>query len=279
MKKIHGIISVIRPEDGLFGAVGVYVGWAVASERILPHNFLPVLFSSLSTFLLIGVLNIFNDLGDIDIDRLIHTKRALASGSISEGFSKFYLAGLLLSSAALAILAAFFAHSILLSIIFFSGLVLGLLYEIRFKKQGMPGNITIAILLFLPFLLGASISGITHTVVILCMMAFVTGMAKEIINDVKDVEGDRGHRKTLPNTLGVKPSLLLAIVFLILTILISAIPVLLEGVIVPYMVFIGTADLILVSVMIISFYRPVIAHRLHSLGMVLSIPAFLSLSF
>ncbi|MBN1539801.1 MAG: UbiA family prenyltransferase [Candidatus Thermoplasmatota archaeon] len=279
MKRIRGTISVIRPEDGLFGAVGVYVGWAVASGRFLGGNFLPVLFSSLSTFLLIGVLNIFNDLGDIDIDRLIHSRRALASGAISEGFSKFYLAGLLLSSAALAIIAAFFAHSVMLPIIFFAGLILGLLYEVRFKKQGFPGNLTIAVLMFLPFLMGASVSGITPTVIVLCMMAFVTGVAKEIINDVKDVEGDRGRRRTLPNTLGVKPSLLFAIVFLMLTIIISAIPLFLEGLMVTYLVLIGIADLLLISVMVISFYRPVIAHRLHSLGMVLSIPAFLSLSF
>jgi len=79
--------------------------------------------------------------------------------------------------------------------------------------------------------------------------------------------------------MGVKPSLLFAIVFLFLTIIISVIPILIEGMMVTYMVFIGLADLLLVSVMIISFYRPVVAHRLHSLGMVLSIPAFLSLTF
>ncbi|MGA1873315.1 MAG: UbiA family prenyltransferase [Thermoplasmatota archaeon] len=279
MKTLKGIITVIRPEDGMLGSVGVYVGWVVANQSLISTGLLPVILASISTFLLVGVLNILNDLGDVDIDKLIHSKRALASGGLSRGFSKYYLIGLLLSSAASAILAALIAGTMLLPIIFFTGLLLGLMYEIRFKKRGFSGNVTIAVLLFFPFLMGASIVGITETVIILCLMAFVTGMAKEIINDVKDAEGDHGHRRTLPHTLGIKPSLLFAIFFLVLTILISAIPVLLEGLMVTYLVFIGIADLLLVSVMILSFYRPVAAHRLHSLGMVVSIPAFLSLSF
>ena len=279
MRKVRGIISVLRPEDGSLGAVGVYVGWAVASGKLISADIVPMVLASISTFLLVGVLNIFNDLGDIDIDKLIHSKRALASGSISEGFSKYYLIALLLSSAALAVMAAVLAGAIMLPLIFIIGLLLGLMYELRLKKQGLPGNIVIGILIFLPFLIGGSLVGITPTIVILCLMAFVTGMAKEIINDVKDAEGDKGRRKTLPHTLGIKPSLLFAIVFLFLTIIISVIPILIEGMMVTYMVFIGLADLLLVSVMIISFYRPVVAHRLHSLGMVLSIPAFLSLTF
>ncbi|MGA1820105.1 MAG: UbiA family prenyltransferase [Thermoplasmatota archaeon] len=279
MRKVRGIISVLRPEDGVFGAVGVYVGWAVASGKLVSTDIVPMVLASISTFLLVGVLNIFNDLGDIDIDKLIHSKRALASGSLSQLFSKFYLAGLLLSSAALAVIAAILAQSFLLPMIFFLGLFLGLMYEIRFKKQGLSGNITIAILLILPFLMGASLVGVTPIILILCLMAFVTGIAKEIINDVKDAEGDKGIRRTLPHTLGVKPSLLFAIVFLFLTIIISAIPLLLEGMMVTYLVFIGLADMLLVSVKKLSFYRPITAHRLHSLGMVLSIPAFLSLTF
>lgn len=278
MRRIRGIFSVIRPEDGLLASFGVWIGWAVAARKFFPSEPLSLILASVSTFFLVGALNILNDMGDLDIDKLIHSKRALASGSISLGFSKFYLLGLLLASTILAISAAVISSSPLLLGIFTAGVTLGLLYEIRFKKRGLQGNIVIAVMVFLPLILGASIHGITPIVVILSIMAFLTALAKEIINDVKDVEGDKGHRSTLPNTVGVKPSLVYAKILLTSVIILSLVPVLMIGIDIPYLIFIGMADLLLLIVMFISYHKPVLAHRLHSMGMVLSLPAFLSLS-
>ncbi|MGA1821051.1 MAG: UbiA family prenyltransferase, partial [Thermoplasmatota archaeon] len=144
--------------------------------------------------------------------------------------------------------------------------------------KGFQGNVVIAVMVFLPFILGASISGITPIIIILCIMAFLTSLAKEIINDVKDIEGDRGYRSTLPNTMGIKRSLAMARILLVLVILISLVPVMMLGIDIIYLIFIGMADLLLIVVMFTSYHRPVLAHRLHSAGMVLSLPAFLSLS-
>ncbi|MGA1847929.1 MAG: UbiA family prenyltransferase [Thermoplasmatota archaeon] len=278
MKTIKGIISIIRPEDGALGAAGVYIGWAVASGSFLPQHPLSLILSSISTFLLIGVLNIFNDIEDLDIDKLIHSRRAIASGNISLGFSRFYLIGLLMVSMGLAGAASFIADQPLILIIFFLGLLMGLLYELWLKKKGFWGNTIIALMITLPFLMGASIIGITSIIVVLCLMAFVTGIAKEVINDVKDLEGDKGFRITLPQKIGVKPSLFYSMILLIITILLSSLPVFMVGFNIPYVAIIGTADLILVGVIISSFYKPNVAHHLHSLGMLMSIPGFLMLS-
>jgi len=278
MRRIRGILSVIRPEDGLLASFGVWIGWSVAARKFFPSEPLSLILASLSTFFLVGALNILNDMGDLHIDKIIHSKRALASGSISLGFSKFYLLGLLLASTGMAITAAVISSSPLLLGIFTAGIILGLLYEIRFKKRGLQGNIVIAFMVFLPLILGASIHGITPIVVILCIMAFLTALAKEIINDVKDVEGDRGHRSTLPNTLGVKPAILYSKILLTTVIILSMVPIFMIGLDILYLVFIGIADLLLIIVMFTSYHKPILAHRLHSMGMVLSLPAFLSLS-
>jgi geranylgeranylglycerol-phosphate geranylgeranyltransferase len=278
MKTIKGIISIIRPEDGALGAAGIYIGWAVASGGFLPKEPLSLILSCLSTFLLIGMLNIFNDIEDLNIDKLIHSKRAIASGKISLVFSRNYLIGLLLASMILAGAASFISGKPLILVIFFTGLLMGLLYEVWLKKKGFWGNANVALMITLPFLMGASISGITPIIVVLCLMAFVTGIAKEVINDVKDLDGDKGFRSTLPQKIGVKPSLFYSTLLLIITILLSSLPIFMLGVNIPYVSIIGTADLILVGVIISSYYRPVLAHHLHSLGMLMSIPGFLMLS-
>jgi geranylgeranylglycerol-phosphate geranylgeranyltransferase len=278
MKTIRGLISIIRPEDGALGAAGVYIGWAVASGRFLPLHPLSLIFSSLSTFLLIGMLNIFNDIEDLNIDKLIHNKRAIASGKITLGFSRVYLMGLLLMSMVLAGVASFIAGEPLILILYFLGILMGLLYEVWLKKKGFWGNTIIALMITLPFLMGASIVGITPIIVVLCLMAFVTGIAKEVINDVKDLEGDKGFRITLPQKIGVRPSLFYSTLLLIITILLSILPIIMLGFNIPYVAIIGAADFILIGVIVSSFYKPVVAHHLHSLGMLISIPGFLMLS-
>ncbi len=278
MSSLRGIISIIRLEDGILGAFGVWMGWVVAANELFPSDPFPMLLSSLSIFFLVGGLNIWNDMEDIDIDKLIHNRRALPSGRISFNFSKIYLCSLLLLSASFAITASVLAGNALLLVIYLVGITLSLLYEKRLKEKGLLGNLTIAIMVFLPILLGASITGINLIVGILCLMVFITSMAKEIINSVMDIEGDRGFRKTLPQTIGVNNALLIAAILLLIDITLSATPMFMVGFSIPYVIFIGVADLILVSVIITSFKRPVIAHYLHNAGMVVSMPGFLLLS-
>ncbi len=279
MKRIRGLVSIIRPEDCLISSVAVWIGWIAASGHLFPSHPLPLIFWSLSTFLLVGALNVLNDLGDVKIDRLIHGKRALASGRISIPLTERYLILTIMGSLALASAAAMTGGNILTFTIFLFGLGIALTYEVWLKKKGIFGNIAVATLFAFPFLLGGSVAGINTLVMILCSMAAVTGLAKEIINGVKDLEGDRGFRKTLPQTIGVNNALMIAALLLLIDITLSAAPVFLVGFSIPYVIFIGAADLILVSVMITSFRRSVIAHYLHNAGMVVSMPGFLLLSF
>jgi len=275
MRRVRGMLSVIRPEDCTFSAIAVYIGWAASTRDLLPHRPLPLIFWSLATFLVVAVLNILNDLGDLEIDRLIHEKRAIASGRISLKLSERYMVVLLLGSMAFAIAASIVGGNPLTLFIYFLGLMIGLLYEIRLKRWGLAGNLTIAALIGFPFLLGGSTNEITALLLVLCAMAVVTGLAKEIINDVKDLEGDRGLRQTLPQWIGKNTSLALASVLILLTIALTAIPFLIVGFILAYAIIIAVVDFILISVIIISFRRPNLAHNIHSLGMIVSLPAFL----
>jgi 4-hydroxybenzoate polyprenyltransferase len=227
--------------------------------------------------MLVGSLNILNDISDLKIDRLIHMKRALASGRISLPLTIRYLLVLISGTVITAIIAAFFS-GILPFIFFLVGLGLAGFYEVYLKRKGLLGNAIVALLFAFPFLLGGSVGGINTLVVILCAMAAIMGMSKEIINGVKDLEGDRGNRKTLPQTIGVKPALSMASILLVISILLSFLPIFVIGPAIIYMVFMGISDSIMVLVMFVSFRRPKAAHHLQSLGIAMALPAIISIS-
>ena len=278
MKRLRGMLSIIRPEDCAISSLAVWIGLAVSSRRLIPSRPLPLLLWGLSTFFLVAALNILNDMGDLEIDRMIHEKRALASGRISLRLTERYLLGVILASLFFAFIGVMVGNSALPMLIYIIGLGLGLLYEIKLKRLGLLGNVTIAVLFAFPLLLGGALERITLLLVILCSMAVVNGLAKEVINDVKDIEGDRGKRITLPQWIGVRPSLIVAGVLILVTMGLGMLPLAFIGLNLPYIILIAICDLILLLAVIISFKSPMIAHNVHSLGMLASLPAFLSLS-
>ena len=278
MRRVRGLLSIVRLEDCLISAIAVWIGWVAASGHLIPEGPLPVVLWVISTLLLVASLNIINDLGDLEIDRLIHSKRALASGRISLRLTENYLLFIATGSLMFAFGGALVGGDWLTLMLFTVGVGTGMLYEVWLKKLGMVGNVSIAILDSFPFLLGGSIHGINPFVIILCIMAFFTGLAKEIINSVKDIEGDRGIRRTLPLSMGVKPTLMVAVLLLVITVLLSIIPLYLIGPEVLYIVFMGITDSILVMVMFTCFWRPNLAHHLQSLAMAVSLPGIVSIS-
>lgn len=278
MRKVRGLLSIIRLEDCLISSVAVWIGWTAASRQLAPPNPLPLGLWGLSTFFLVAALNIINDLGDLEIDRLIHGKRALASGKISLRLTEKYLMFMAIGSLVLAISGALMGGGMFTLFLFLVGFGIGVIYEVWLKKRGIAGNLAVAVLVAFPFLLGGSVWRLTPLVLTLSAMAFSTGLAKEIINAVKDIEGDRGRRVTLPLSIGVKPALTIAVLMLTVTIALSTIPVILIGPQVLYIVFMGITDSILVLVMITCFRKPDMAHHLQSLAMAVSIPGIVSIS-
>ncbi len=76
------------------------------------------------------------------------------------------------------------------------------------------GNITIAILTGMIFLLGGAVAGNVEKTYVLAGMAVLVNIGREIVKDIEDMEGDKG-RSTLPMRIGVRNAGMLASVFYI----------------------------------------------------------------
>lgn len=195
--RVAALARVARLQNGLIAAAGVGIGawWAGLNAAGTGRVAIAIVAAiGLATF-----ANAFNDVCDVEIDRVAHPARPLPSGTLS---SRAALA--LANGAAVAALVA----SSLLSLGFAAASVAVLacmvLYSTHLKREGLVGNLCVAILASLPFVYGAWAVGDAAAAVPLFALALPLHLAREIAKDLDDAPGDRRSRATLPLRFGAR---------------------------------------------------------------------------
>lgn len=164
--------------------------------------------------------NIFNDIRDIEIDKINRPQRPLPSGffSISQAYF-FYFLFLLLS-----VFLGFSLSSEAATIIILAQILL-ILYSFRLKSTVLAGNLLIGVLTAAAFIFGAQLGGEVSRAFFPALIAGFANVLREIVKDIQDIEGDqKGNLGTLPLIYGVHSSLIVIICFASLFILTSIYP-------------------------------------------------------
>jgi len=103
-----------------------------------------------------------------------------------------------------------------------------ILYNWKLKDIPFVGNAYIALTMSIPFVFGNVIvaESISPLILVLASLGFVSGLAREILKSVQDMEGDMAARrsKTLPIVIGVKRSLIIVAILYVLFIFLSFVP-------------------------------------------------------
>lgn len=188
------LVRLVRLQNGVLAGLGVIAGawWAAGWLRR------SVFWAALAAGALAAVANIANDLADVEIDRVAHPERPLASGAMSVGVARSWLA--------IAIVAAlaFATHAALpLGVITAVVIALMLAYNHGLKRAGLAGNVVVAILASLPFMYGAWAIDEAVAGVALVIVAAPLHFAREVAKDIDDAAGDAGRRRTLPLVYGM----------------------------------------------------------------------------
>lgn len=217
------LFILTRFEHALMLAFAVLIAETAALGYIPPLNpiivlsFLVPILSEAGSFAL-------NDYLDIETDRFNRkTDRPLVKGTLSPEFALYFSVFCL----AFSVLFAFFINTISFTIaLAFNFLAVG--YSWKLKDLPLVGNIYIALTMAIPFIFGNFVvsDALSPVVVILALLGFVAGVAREIVKSVQDMEGDvkvRGS-KTLPVIIGKTPSLVIAIGLYLIFILLSTTP-------------------------------------------------------
>ena len=225
--------TLFRFGNSLTGLIGVFFGSLLALGEIPQGDFaLITILHGLSVWAFMCSWNALNDILDVEIDKENKPDRPLPSGIISVNHAKMVTSSLMLISFVSLILAGYistnfengfenWAPSIL---IWLMAIFLLINYEsssnfsLKLKDRGLPGNIAISLSVGMVILFGgAGVFDFTNSRVIsLFSIGFTYNLAREIIKDIEDIDGDKG-RNTLAMRIGIEKTRLIAWVILLFT--------------------------------------------------------------
>ena len=242
------LLSLIRPINSFMIGLAVVVGIAIGSPDMLFSRL--TIYGFITGFSISSYSMIINDIYDIEIDKVNQPERPLAKQIISINSALSLSLILLLIGLTSSLLISY--YNIIITAIFS---ILSWFYNIWGKKQGIIGNSIVASSMSIPFIFGGIITGnISLLVWSISLIAFLSGMGREIIKTIADVKGDKIKGiKSVSIQFGSRNAMLIACGFIIISILISFIPVYLNLIQIYYIPLLILTDLILLySIFVLS---------------------------
>ncbi len=215
---ISGFLAVLLAEGGEFTHATLYFGVLIGSSAALIGS---------------GG-NIINDILDQKTDKINRPHRPLPSGELTtKTATRLYIfckiSGVFLASIAGMIPALIAAFSSF--ILFF--------YSYSIKSVPLAGNLTVALLTGLVFIFGASAVNNYENALFPFIFSFLINLIREIVKDIEDVPGDsKTGITTFPVVFGVPLSKKLITVLILLMIVATFLPFILEIYKIEYLIII-----------------------------------------
>ncbi len=184
-QKIKAVIQLIRVDLSFAAGICVVIGEIVAVGGF-PSTYNLILGFMVGFFISTSAL-ILNDYFDIEIDKINVPTRPLPSGVIKP--SEVILLSVITTFIGLA--AAFFISyaALIVAAVFW---IIGFLYNWKFKRTGLPGNLMVSSSVAVTFILGGIAVGKPWSAVVWCfgLIAFFVDLGEEIASDAMDMAGD-----------------------------------------------------------------------------------------
>jgi geranylgeranylglycerol-phosphate geranylgeranyltransferase len=254
----------------------VFVGVILANPTSFASFLLNIFYGFCTGFSLTGAAMIINDYYDREIDAVNEPARPIPSGLIStnEALSLFIFISLI------GFIFAFFT-SILCLIVSFISWIIVISYVTFGKKTGLFGNFLVSICVGIPFIYGSLIifNEVISSVIIFALMAFLSNTGREITKGIVDIKGDKKEGiRTIAVNYGSKFAAISAVLFFILAVLLTPIPVFLDLVSFWFIPFIIITDssFFVVSILLLKDYSRINARRIKNIVLLCFALGFLS---
>jgi geranylgeranylglycerol-phosphate geranylgeranyltransferase len=237
--KINGLIRLIRPVNCIVMSFAVLVGASLAG--ISAVHWLSLVYGAVTAFTLCGASMAINDYYDYEIDRINEPQRPIPSGAVSLRAALVFTGFLTAVGLVSAVLISFYClvFSLVAWVIMVAYVTVG-------KRSGFTGNLLVSACVAAPFLYGSlvAVSKIAPNILLFASMA---NTGREIAKGIVDVQGDRSHKiKTLAVKFGERKAACAAVVFFILAVCLSPLPLLFNLVSVWFVPFVLVTDVGLV---------------------------------
>jgi geranylgeranylglycerol-phosphate geranylgeranyltransferase len=169
-------------------AAGVCVVMGQLFALGAPAPILKTIYAFLSVLFVSASILVLNDYFDIETDRVNAPHRPIPSGLVMPSEA--------LSFSILLILAGLFLSYLLGTNAFACSIVLltiGFLYNRKFKKSGLPGNLMVSFSVGMTFIYGGVSVGMQSNTIVwfFAVIAALIDLGEEIAADAMDMDGDR----------------------------------------------------------------------------------------
>jgi len=215
---IAGLIWITRPANAAAAGLAAIVAYLIATGTLVPE----VLLLFFIVVLITAAGNVINDYFDVEIDRVNRPDRPIPSGTVTLPAARAYAVTLFLAG----ILACLMTNAMCIAIAVFNSLLL-IAYAARLKRLPLIGNLAVSYLAGSMFLFGGALGGVDGIIRVLpfAVMTFFAMLARELVKDAEDVEGDRASGAvTVPIRYGIRATARFALVFALLATLVSLVP-------------------------------------------------------
>ena len=179
-------LQLFRTGNAVMGIVGVTVASFMAAGTDMVDQWLNLLISAVVVFMFICGGNSLNDYIDFEIDKTAHPERPIPSGRM-ERRTALHVALLMLGG---SVVVSFLTIDLECIAVVVVACVLMVAYEVALKQRGFVGNVTIAVLTGMMFLLGGAVVGDMADNVVIALMAMLVSVGREISKDIEDMDSD-----------------------------------------------------------------------------------------
>jgi geranylgeranylglycerol-phosphate geranylgeranyltransferase len=240
--KISGLLRLFRVELPFAAGICVLLGELLALGALPTPGQAALGFGSV--FLISAAALIFNDYFDIEIDRINAPQRSIPSGAVTP--REALLLGVAVSVTGLVLAALLGMRVFWVALLVWA---VGFLYNWRFKRAGLVGNLMVSFSVGMTFLFGGLAVDLPFAPAVwfFAVLAALIDLGEEISADALDVEGDRaGGSRSLAVVLGQRTALRIGAGIFAFVVILSAVPFVLGWFSLPYLVPIAFMDAVIV---------------------------------
>jgi geranylgeranylglycerol-phosphate geranylgeranyltransferase len=241
MNKIVGLLRLIRFELPFSAGVCVVMGQLLALEKFASAFTIISGFSSI--FLISASILVLNDYFDVETDRVNAPHRPIPSGLVTKSETLMLSIALLLGG---LVLSCFISITALTCVFVLS--IIGFLYNRKFKKSGLPGNIMVSFSVGMTFVFGGiSVDlPLNEAAIFFGVIAALIDIGEEIAADAMDAEGDKLiNSNSLAIKYGKRLALIISGCFFMFVILLTAVPFILKWFTLTYIIPIAFMDFVI----------------------------------
>lgn len=259
IKLLKTFFIIIRPLNALITFLVIATAIILSGASIL--NWQIILLPSLIGAIVASAGMIINDIFDQEIDKINRPERVLPSKLILEKTAyKWYF---ILNGIALIMTLNLPVYS---QTIVYIALFLIYFYSAHLKKSFLFGNLNVAGLTGLAFIFGGSITGNYSNVLLPALFAFLINIAREIVKDFEDMEGDlKENAKTFPIKFG-KLATQIFVTIILLLLIYSTNPILKN---IEYIYFVSALIYLPIAISLFYLWKDCSKNELHKVSTIL----------